>query len=938
LTFTWESSSDPDWESSITYRLELTPDAGATFTVETSETKYTYLEGLTNELRYYWKVIAVDNIGLETPVAAGFAFSTSTTPEQPMAAEMPAELMPPDPLVFTSTTDPNPRDVLTYTVEISLNESFQPLLVHVEKIGHNDGNIQSPIQNLKDQDKLEDDVDYYFRVRATDNHGYDGAWSEPHLFRFNRVNDAPFATTPEFAPKDTVVINDQHPLLEWGAASDEDLSDPPEKLVYDIRLDKDWELENNAQYNYTTNPGVTDLMPPNPLQDNTPWVWQVRSKDDDSAVSDWSDKFVVLINVEEDAPSVPTPVSPANSQTLNILGPIDFKWETSTDPDWRSSITYTFEYGVDVDLRDGKRHSDLTEPTFHIEGPLENTTYYWRVIAIDNTGLETASDIVEVKLDTKPTAPAPITIAPVVELTPDGQLNWTLSKDPNPDDKIKYELSISIDVPEEQGGEATSVSDANQVGVPMTDILGDNMFFNWRVRAVDNHGIASDWSEPSKFFYNLQNDPPNKVDVLNSPETGVELSSVSLSWEATDDVDFSDTPDLLSYKVELSQDETFENDVLGMTTKPNTTTLQPSGLQDNTRWYWRVRAVDDDNAEAEPSPVRNFIYNVKNDPPNQVSTLSSPEDGVEVSQANLSWEAVDDVDLLDTPDMLIYVVELSQNSQFTSGVETIESRPGVASVTASSIADDATWYWRVSAKDDENAKSSPSSVRSFTLNRGNDAPTKVAPSSPAADSYVNSSSFSWQAADDQDVTDTPANLTYQLEVSTSSTFGAGTIKQTTAAGVTSAIVEDIKDNTRYYWRVRAVDQNGAAGDYSDVRSFAYNTANDAPGEFTLSAPVNGSASATANVTLRWQAANDPDPLDKVAYIVHVAKDAGFTTSHNSFKGVETNQYQLNASSLPGGGTFYWKVEAVDGNGGTTWGSGSDAAPWSFEVPTAPSGQ
>jgi hypothetical protein len=826
LLFTWQASSDPDWESSIHYRLEILPRNWNQIIFETKEVSFMYRGGLANEGEYTWRVVAIDNTGLETVCSAGLHFHTSTTPTAPALAPMPPELMPRDALAWGEALDPNPRDRLTYTVEVGSDSLFGNVLVHLEGLPHQTGTMTRVIETLPGQEKLEDDVDYYLRVLATDNHNYNGLFSEPVRFRFNRHNDPPGAPASPFDPAMDAVVRDQKPVLGWGAASDEDLSDPPEKLAYDLRLDSDGELEKNASSQYSTSAGVTSFPIPTPLKDNTPWVWQVRTRDDDGAVSEWSSTIPFLVNVAEDPPSAPALKSPRNGQKLNILGPVEFVWAPSTDPDWQATISYRLEYSTSPEMADAEKADNLTHTSFTVEGPLQNTTYYWRIIATDNTGLATSSEMDSIILDTRPSVPVAAALAEIFELTPEGKLAWSLSVDPNPTDEIHYELQVGVDFGASGAGikAATNVG-ANTATIGMQDVLGDNQVFNWRVRAVDNHDIASDWSKPAKFFYNMKNDPPNPVGGLLEPANETEVSSAVLTWKPASDVDFSDTPDLLAYDVELSPDPEFAGNIRKVATKPGVTTASISELTDDTRWYWRVRAVDDDGAQGAFSPVRSFIYNTSNDPPNQVTEIIAPADGADVRSIKLTWGAASDPDIDDPANRLSYRVELSQLEGFGGGIVNVTTKPGE------------TW------------------------------------ASPTG----------------------------------------------------------LEDNVRWFWRVRAVDEHGAVGLVSEVRSFDYHSGNNPPGSFSLTAPANNAQGLKGKITLKWTAAVDPDAGDRVLYSLSVATDAGFTTGAHSFANLSALEFTLPEDVTRSGGTFYWKVSAQDGRGGMTWGSASGSAPWTFSV-------
>ena len=826
LLFAWQASSDPDWESSLKYRLELLPRDWNQMIFETAETSFMFRGVLANEGEYSWRVVAIDNTGLETVGAAGFHFHTSTTPTAPAAAALAAELMPRDALAWGEALDPNPRDRLTYTVEVGADSLFSDALVHLEGVAHQAGTMTRVVETLPGQEKLGDDVDYYLRVLATDNHNYSGPFSQPARFRFNRQNDAPGAPVTPFEPGMDAVVRDQKPVLAWGAARDEDLSDPPEKLAYELRLDSDGELEKGAAYQYSTSMGVTSLAVPTPLKDNAPWVWQVRARDDDGAVSEWSSALPFLVNVAEDPPSAPALKEPIRGKKLNILGPVNFVWAPSSDPDWQASIAYRLELNPSPEMADAERMDNLPGTSQTVEGPLQNATYYWRVTAVDNTGLETASALDSVILDTRPSVPVPTSPAEMFELTPEGKLAWSLSVDPNPTDEIHYELQVGVDFGASGAGvkAATNVAD-NTAAIGMQEVLGDNQVFNWRVRAVDNHNVASDWSQPAKFFYNMRNDPPNPVGGLLEPANEAEVSAAVLTWKPASDVDFSDLPELLTYEVELCINPDFSGEVRRVATKAGVTSAQVSGLSDDSRWYWRVRAVDDDGASGAFSPVRSFIYSTQNDPPSQVTELIAPADGADVKLIKLSWGAASDPDLSDQANHLSYRVELSQLENFGGGIVNVSTKPGE------------TW----------------------------------------------------------------------------------------------ASPEGLEDNTRWYWRVRAVDEKGALGAVSEVRSFVYHSGNNPPGAFSLVAPANNAQNLKGRITVKWTAAVDPDPGDKVLYTLTLAADAGMSAGLRTFTNLGALDFAIPDEATRGGGTFYWKVSAQDGRGGVTWGSGSGSAPWSFTV-------
>ncbi|MDP8238002.1 MAG: right-handed parallel beta-helix repeat-containing protein [Candidatus Hatepunaea meridiana] len=922
LMFTWASSSDPDWESSIKYRFELFPEKGKKFTTKTSNTYYHFKGGLTNEAGYRWSVTAIDNTGLETVVQESFSFSTNTTPTAPAAASMPRELMPPDPFEFTGATDPNPVDVLTYTVEVAPNESFNPALVHVEKLPHSAGIMKATVGSLAGQEKLDDDKDYYFKVRATDNHGYKGAFSEPVVFRFNRENDPPGQPKGPFTPIDSVVVRSQKPRLDWSEASDIDLTDPPDKLVYDIHFDYDGEFKKDSKFEYNTAAGITEFTTTDDLQDNTLWFWQVRTRDDDGAVSKWSTMEPFLVNVVEDPPTVPQLTTPANGDLLNYLGPINFKWVASRDIDFMSSITYRIEYGTSSDLSGATVIDRLTDPAYTAAYPLKNTTYYWRVIAIDNTGLETASAISNFTLDTRPSiprllTPQPAMPIPMAELLSDGVMTWSKSTDPNPKDKITYTIQVGIQL-EPTGVGVVSAKDIIKAGIPIStwkNELKDDQVYNWRVKAIDEHKIESDWSEPLTFFYNPTNDNPGPVTGVLSPVSDLEVPSIQLGWGEASDMDISDPPERIAYTVEMTSDPDFKKEIKKFTTPKGINTLAPKCLKDEIRWYWRVRAVDDEGAEGSVSRENVFIYNTQNDPPGVIPGLITPVNAQEVSFVKLYWQAASDKDLTDSAS-IAYQVELCRDKKFKGEIVDVKTDPMITTVSPTGLEDDSWWFWRVRAVDNDGAEGPVSEVRGFTYNSSNDPPNAVsALLSPGYDEEVPAVKLSWGAADDKDISDSTVTLSYLAELSPNQDFSGRIVPITTKPNVTKTEPTGLADDSYWYWRVRAVDDDGVKGQLSEIRRLILNTRNDPPGKVVnLLKPAEGQGIAAP--ILEWEPAPDrdiTDTPDRLMYIVELCQDKGFAKKITTLKtkpGVNTAQ----PVNLADDSWWHWRVKAKDDDG------------------------
>lgn len=134
----------------------------------------------------------------------------------------------------------------------------------------------------------------------------------------------------------------------------------------------------------------------------------------------------------------------------------------------------------------------------------------------------------------------------------------------------------------------------------------------------------------------------------------------------------------------------------------------------------------------------------------------------------------------------------------------------------------------------------------------------------------------------------------------------------------TSYIPELTPGTTYFWKIIA--QDGAEGtSESDVWSFTTLSSNNPPGAFNLLAPVNG---ATDNLyidfLLEWESSTDPDG-DAVTYDVLLSTNADPTTVISSDQTGTTY-----GPTLTNGTTYYWKVVAKDGKGGTR-----ESAVWSF---------
>ena len=422
-----------------------------------------------------------------------------------------------------------PAESATYTCELYSDASLTQLVTQIANIPEGSGQTQCHLAL-----DLNDNQHYYWRARATVA-GMNSQWVNGAFF-VNTANDPPQAPTIA-NPVNGAIVDTRQPQLEVVNGSDVD----GDVLGYRFELYADALLTQLVQNSPPLSEGAgrTSWLVAVPLNEDQSYFWRVVVSDEDGATA-VSTVARFTVNSIVSKPGVPQILAPADGAEVQTTAP-SLRVNNAIDP-YNLPLVYRFELDTvsSFDSPALQQSGDIAEGSgstaWQVNGLMENTLYYWRVSAA-NSGAE--SDWVTASFFVNSVNEAPT--VPVVN-NPDDQTtvetrNPQLSVNPSSDpdgDTIRYRFELYADS-SLNGLLASAVIDTTQWTPPL--LLADNRWFWWRVRAQDEHGLASDWSALKSFFVNDSgiDDSPN-IQLLTpaSEIADATQAPIDISWNDDD--------------------------------------------------------------------------------------------------------------------------------------------------------------------------------------------------------------------------------------------------------------------------------------------------------------------------------------------------------------------------------------------------------------------
>ncbi|MEW6665618.1 MAG: RHS repeat-associated core domain-containing protein [Thermodesulfobacteriota bacterium] len=474
-------------------------------------------------------------------------------------------------------------DPLTYTFEIFTDSGFTQQVA--SKSGVAEG---AQCTEWQVETPLQEDKRYWWRSRAHDG-VFQSAWCSS-AFLVNLHNDPPEKPVVHYPPTGAHVPT-QTPALEVHRATDPD----SEYLTYEFQIFADEAgtvLIFEASGVLEGAEGLVSCTIPTALADNTLFHWRARARDDKGSTGPWTELTAFRVNTANDLPSAPAILHPADGQeTAGVSPSLEISNATDADMD---PLMYFFELD---------RRGIFTGPMTFRSSPvpegmgnrtawtlpvplLDNTLYYWRARAYDGKGYGPWSRATFLlnKVNDPPETPR-LQEPCAVEVQNDAPtLRVYAATDPDLD-TITYRFEIFQDA---ALGEPIETSESQEEIWKVSKPLSPGTTYYWRACAVDEHGLASEWSTSSWFKTSSAGPVPGTPTVNNPVNRGMVVG-----LRAT--LSVVNASDALMYHFELYQDSQLKHllDSAVVNRGESITTWAPdSTFKDADTYFWRCRGLN----------------------------------------------------------------------------------------------------------------------------------------------------------------------------------------------------------------------------------------------------------------------------------------------------------------------------------------------------------
>ena len=821
-------SSNP---SASSYLVQIDKDTTFSHPVYESNvanlTSVTVSTPLAGGVTYYWRVAFIDANEIKSNWSDPWTFSIAIY-----------QVTPVGPIGNPGTSKPKfewTRSFLldeTYQFQLSKDSSFTEMLIDVDRIGLPEYRIGTALELSKT---------YYWRVRAKAPDGDVGPWCT--------INTISYYYSPVVLslPSEASTIGTRVPEFSWETNNS--------ASTYSIQIDDDLMFTSpivNAD-------GLKSPLfkPDISLNGGYSYYWRVRFVDDSGIFSPWSEKrqfqiqaYSVLLDTPDGNPGTSKPL---------------FKWSDS----YLANESFSFQLSESLQFEKLTiNKTGLATNSYLAETAIEyGKAYYWRVKAIASDGDEGSWSIAKAITLQYPIASlsVPEHSIQLNERTP--EFKWvgtTVAK--------KYQIQASEDTTF-----STNMIDTEVVGTVFRSTCaftgGKNYY--WRVRYSDENGIWGSWTEAWRFsiapytisglapegnpgtskptyewtdcylegetywlqvsasptfstmlvddkgingvsyiangaidnqktYYwrvkavasdgdegpwsaikQVKLEYPTPTLALPSWDTNFTSRTPEFSWEASDKA--------YVYRLQIDNDILFNSTEFDKADIGTNSYKITTALQGGYDYYWRIQFIDANGIAGPWSEKRKFYVQ-----PYTVSVIG-PFGNPGTSRPLFSWNASYLANQT-------YTLQIASDDRFEN---IVLEEPNIAKSSyriEKSIANRTTYYWRVKAVASDGDEGPWSSLGSINLEYYG-----AALSSPWNGETVYSATpaFKWDAV--------PWASKYRILVGKSNTFTSPLVDEIIASTEYKP-TSILPDNCSLYWKVQAIDEFDAGGDWSETRS------------------------------------------------------------------------------------------------------------------------
>lgn len=409
-----------------------------------------------------------------------------------------------------------------------------------------------------------------------------------------------------------------------------------------------------------------------------------------------------------------------------------------------------------------------------------------------------------------------------------------------------------------------------------------NTKYYWRVRGKTG-GVYSPWSQVYSFTTIMA--APNLIapvkDTISVPLT------TQFIWSKVDSAK--------KYRLYIATDSLLNDIVLKKDGVVDTTysLTDVEKLTPLTQYYWAVAAQGNDGSEGKLSEIWNF-KTILGSP-----VLLTPENNIRNTANSLTftWEEVTGA--------ADYQIQISRQSDFSiNALDAVTNN--ITSQLLSQLAYNTNYYWRVRAKDSNNAYGAWSEIWTFRV--GQESPTLISPENNSG-GQPTSLTLDWSDIE---------GYKYDLQVSLTPDFTPPLVVELSAQVESEYDLSSLEANKTYYWRVRAV-LNDTMSAWTEAWNFSTGLART-----VLLLPADSSKDLSkTSILFKWEPTKGA-----TRYKLQISRNDSFTNYFYDDSTITTSSKDVYDFEV--GQTYYWRVQASDGQFSNDY-----SEVWSFTIKKGP---